>query len=63
MNTRNKKDFMKGKQVTECKELKEFRGLSQKNKSKDKQFMLIMKVLDNDKILCLFSNNVYNIYK
>lgn len=55
----------KGKQITESKELKAFgnTGITKHPKFKDKPMMLKMKVLDNDKVICVYSNNTYNICK
>ena len=56
-----KKDHLKrGKQVTELKELKMY---SRKFKSKEKLLMLTMNMIDNEKILCVFSNNTVICYK
>lgn len=64
MTGRAKKEFIKkGKQITESRELKIYGNLIQKNKIKDKQMMLIMKVVDTDRVMCVFTNNTYNIYK
>jgi len=58
-----KEAIKKAKQFTESKELKVFGTPGQKTKSKEKPLMLSMKVLDNERVMCLFNNNTYSIYK
>jgi hypothetical protein len=58
----SKDHIRKGKQLTESKELKHYvnNTSSKFSKGKEKPFMLKIKVLDNDKIMCVFNNNTYN---
>lgn len=65
INKRILKDYVKkGKQITESKELKAFGNASNnKSKIKEKHLMLKLKVLDNDKVICVYNNNSYNICK
>ena len=53
----------KGRQITESKELRPYGNFSAQKKNKDKVTMIKLKVLDNDKVLCIYDNNTFNICK
>ena len=60
-----KESIKRGRQITESKSLKPFYNqISNKNhKTKEKPIMINMKILENDKIMCIYNNNTYNIIR
>jgi len=62
----DKDHIRRGRQLTESKELKSYgnnQNTSKTNKSIKKPLMIKIKVLDNDKVICVYNDNTYNIFK
>lgn len=49
----------RGKQLTESRELRSYWNNSNQKNKKDKPLMLKIKVLDTDKVMCVFNNNTF----
>ena len=59
-----KENLSKIKSITDSKDLKAYGNANKsKNMKKSLPIMISLKVLDNDKILCVYNNNTYNIYR
>ena len=57
-----KEKAVKGYQVFDCKELKIYRN-SQKIKKENIPIMIYMQYLDTEKLMCIYNNNTFNLYK
>jgi hypothetical protein len=54
--------ILKGNQVIDSKDLKIYKN-NQKFLKEKLPVMLLMKILDNDKLMCIYNNNTINLYK
>jgi hypothetical protein len=60
-NRYNREYIRKGRLITESYELRAYGNLTQSKKQKN--LMIKMKVLENDRVMCVYNNNIYNICK
>jgi hypothetical protein len=58
----NREYVRKGRLITESHELRAYGNLVPSNK-KNKNVMIKMKVLENDRVMCVYNNNIFNICK
>ena len=61
-NRLTKDKILKGNQVIDSKDLKIYKN-NQKFPNEKIPTMLLMKILDNDKLMCIYNNNTINMYK